>query len=355
MSRKMTEDQLDNRGRRILAGLIREYVRTGKPVGSRRLARLDREGLSPATIRNIMAELEQMGFVVQPHTSAGRIPTDKGYRFYVDALLEAKELSVKDVERINQSLGSETDPGELMTKTSQVLSAFSNNIGFVLAPPISLAVLKHIEFVRISQRRILVILVTQAGLVQHRLIQIDEDLPQLDLDQAGRYLVQNFDGKTLFDIRDELLALMKEEKALYDRMLKNVVVLGSAGLMRSESGPAEAGEVYLGSPSRLIQKPEWADVNCMIALFETFEKKNRLVKIIAECLKAEQAGTTVTIGLDKHIAGMRDWALVSSPYSYNDRVVGSLGILGPARMEYAKAISLVDYVAKLFGRILSSN
>lgn len=355
MAKKGNAQELNDRARDILKGLIQEYVRTGKPVGSRRLAKINREGLSAATIRNIMSDLEEGGFVAQPHTSAGRIPAEKGYRFYVDALLYARELPSKEAERISRSLEQETDPGELMTKTSQILSEFSNNVGFVLAPPVSLAVLKHIEFLNISERRVLVVLVTRAGLVQHRLIQIDEELSQGELEEAGRYLVKNFEGRTLFEIRDELLALMSEEKALYDRLLKNVILLGSASLVKAEAETPDSPEVYIGGTAKIITRPELADVNRMIALFQTFEQKSRLVKIISECLKITPGGPTVTIGLDKHLPAMRDWAVVASPYLYNNQVWGSLGILGPARMEYARAISLVDYVAKLFGKILSTN
>ncbi len=355
MSGTEVGQQLGERARNILKVLIREYVHSGKPVGSRRLARAYHEGLSSSTVRNIMAGLEEMGFLAQPHASAGRIPTDKGYRFYVGALLKAQELSSKEVEWINQSLEQETDPGELMTKTSQLLSTFSNNVGFVLTPPLSLALLKHIEFVRISQKRILVILVTRAGQVQHRLIECDEELSQTDLDQAGRYLVRNCGDKTLLEIREQLVMLMSEEKALYDRMLKNVVLLGSASLMKTQSVSTDQSEVYLGGTSRIFQKPELADINRMIELFETFEEKSRLIKIITECLETDEESPTVRIGLEDHIPGMRHWALVSSPYFYDDQVVGGLGILGPTRMEYARAISLVNYVAKLFGKILGRN
>lgn len=355
MSRRGVKAGLSDRARNVLKVLIREHVRTGKPVGSRRLAKVYPEGVSPATIRNVMADLEELGFVTQPHTSAGRIPTSKGYRFYVDSLLETRELSTREAKEIQQDLERVTDPDELMNRTSRILSALTHSVGFVLAPPISLTVLKHIEFVRISPQRILVILVSRGVLVQHRLIQLDEDLGQSELDQAGRYLDTHFEGKTLLEIRDELLRLMTEEKALYDRLLKNVLLLGSASLMGGEGLSSDGSEVYLGSSAQLIQKPELADMKRLITLFQTFEEKGRLVKIIAECLKAEGAGPTVMIGLEKHLPGLRDWALISSPYLYNRQVMGSLGVLGPARMEYDRAISLVDYVAKLFGRILSTN
>lgn len=352
MALQSSAENLNKRTRNILKLLIREFVSTGKPVGSRRLAKLDPEGMSPATIRNVVADLEELGFVTQPHTSAGRIPTSEGYRFYVDSLLETSTLSSQDLRQIAASLEKETDPGELMEKTSRILSLFSSNLGFVLAPPLSVTVLKRIEFVRIAPQRILVILVTQTGLVQHRMIQLEGDLSQADLDQAGRYLVTHFSGKTLIQIRDELLALMSEEKALYDRMLKNVVMLGSAGLIPQDQGDSES-EVYFGGTSGLIQQPELSDVNRLLVLFQTFEQKSHLVKLITRCLEADPPGPVVTIGLEDAIPGMKDWTLVSSPYLCDHQVMGSLGVIGPSRMEYERAISLVDYVAKLFGRLIS--
>ncbi len=355
MARKDSTTQLNERAQDVLKVLIQEFVQDGKPVGSRRLAKNYWEKLSSATIRNVMADLEKVGFLTQPHTSAGRVPTAKGYRFYVDSLSDTRQLTTREVDRIKQSLEQETDPGELMSKTSQVLSTLSNNVGFVLAPPISRAAMKHIKFVRIAKRRILVVLVTSSGLVQHRLIRIDQDLPQGELNQAGRYLVAHFEGRTLLEIRLELLRLMMEEKSLYDRMLQNVTLLGTASLVQYEGEENEEAEVYLGSTASMIRKPELADIKKMTVLFETFEEKSRLVKIVTECLKANSSGPTVRIGLEKHLPGMRDWALISSPYLYDQKSMGSLGILGPSRMEYDKAISLVDYVAKLFGKLLNSD
>ena len=339
----------------VLNALVCEYVHKGKPVGSRRLAKIHGQGLSAATIRNVMADLEEMGFLAQPHTSAGRVPTAKGYRFHVGSLLQTKDLAIQEVSQIRQRLEEEKDPGELMHKASHVLSAFSSNVGFVLAPSVSLVSLKHIEFVKIARRRILVILVTGTGLVQHRLIHLDQKLTQGELNQAGRYLVTHFEGKTLREIRDELVRLMMKERSLYNRILQNVILLGSAGLMRSEDGEDDESEVYWGSTAGIVQKPELADINRLVVLLRTFEEKRRIVKIINQCLKTNPKGPTVTIGLEEHIPEMGDWALISSPYVGKQGISGSLGILGPSRMEYEKAISLVDYVAKLFGKLMSTN
>lgn len=351
--REHEKTELNERARNVLRHIIQEHVRTGKPVGSRRLSRIYPERLSPATLRNVMADLEELGYVSQPHTSAGRVPTPDGYRLYVRNLLKADRLSSQQIEQIEESLRDETDPGELMSKASRVLAACSSHMGFVLSPPLSHSVMKHIEFVRLTRQRILVILVTRTGLVQHRMVSLEEDLTQSELDQAGHYLVENFSGKSLVEIRSELIKLMSQEKALYDRILKNVILLGSAGLIRADAEESEVSDVYLGGTSTIIRNFEVAEIDRMIALFQTFEEKSRLIKIIGECLKEDETGPTVTIGLEEHIPGMKDWSLITSRYLYDHRTAGTLGILGPSRMEYAKAISLVDYVAKLFGRILT--
>ncbi len=355
MTRPRNLTESDERPREVLKAIVREYVRSGKPVGSRHLAKAYREGLSSATLRNVMADLEEKGLVTQPHTSAGRIPTAEGYRFYVDCIESTRKLPNRQAARIKESLEPETDPGELMNKTSQLLSSLSDNVGFVLAPPVSTGTMKHIKFIRNSQQRILVILVTGSGLVQHRLLQMDQDFAQSELDQAGRYLVAHFEGKTLVEIRAELVGLMLEEKSLYDRLLMNAVPLVTPSLVKPVVEVDEWTEVYLGGTTRIIQKPELADINRMIALFQTFEEKGRLVKIITECLKTSSSEPSVRIGLGKDIPGMRDWALVSSPYVHNQKVMGGLGILGPSRMEYEKTISLVGYVAKLFSELLPEN
>ncbi|MEE2840660.1 MAG: heat-inducible transcriptional repressor HrcA [Acidobacteriota bacterium] len=355
MTTLRSSKESDERPREVLKAIVREYVRSGKPVGSHRLSKAYREGLSPATLRNVMADLEDMGLVTQPHTSAGRIPTAAGYRFYVDSIDCTGKLPNRQAAQIKQSLEPETDPGELMNKTSQVLSALSDNVGFVLAPPVSTATMKHIKFIRRSRQRILVILVTGSGLVQHRFLQMDQDFAQSELDQAGRYLVAHFEGQTLLEIRAELVGRMLEEKSLYDRLFMNAVLLATASLVTSEDEKDEESEVYLGGTTRIMQKPELADIDRMIHLFQTFEEKGRLVKIINECLKTRSSTPSVRIGLGQDIPGMRDWALVSSPCLHNQKVIGGLGILGPSRMEYKKTICLVGYVAKLFSELLPNN
>ena len=338
----------------ILRLLVREYIRSGRPVGSRRLAGLCRESLSPATIRSVTANLEKLGYLIQPHRSAGRVPTELGYRFYVDSLSKPSELSQKELLRIRGTLERELDPEHLMNKTSQILSTHSDSMGFVLAQPLELAAMKHIQFVKVSTGRVLVVVITRTGSVQHRLVQVTQDLSQTDLEEAGQYLVEHFEGDTLPEIRDKLLSLSSGEGAQMTPV-KNAILLGSASLADSDVSSQAESEVYLGGTARIIEKPELADRRQASALLRALEEKSQLARILTECLQAEEPGPTVTIGLDKHIPEMGNWAVISSPYLYHRQVAGSLGILGPARMSYEKGISLVGSVAKLFGRILSSN
>jgi heat-inducible transcriptional repressor len=355
MVQKKVPEQLGERARQVLKTLIREHVRVGRPVGSRRLAKLYHEGLSPATLRNVMADLEDAGYLQQPHTSAGRIPTRRGYRFYVQSLLKARKLPETQIEEINKALEEEADPSLLMNRISQLLSALSDNIGIVLSPPVSRIVLKHIEFVRISDHRILVILVDRAGMVQQRTIELTEKLSQAELNQAGKYLVANFAGMTLIEVRAELMRLMSEEKALYDELLKNAILLGSASLSLAEERKETEPLIFLGGTSRVLRRFDISELGRIVSLFQTLEEKNRLIRIITECLKEDSLSPTVTIGLEDHVPDLRHWALVTSTYSYDENSIGSLGVLGPSRMEYDRTISLVDFVAKRFGEILRSN
>jgi heat-inducible transcriptional repressor len=353
MTKGKASAELTQRAHQVLHLLVLEYIRTGVPVGSKRLASLHQEGISPATIRAIMARLEQAGFLNQPHTSAGRVPTTKGFQFYIDGLERTPDPPHRQVARIRQMLEQETDPGDLMVQTSQILSRLSNNLGFVLAPPQSVSFLKRIEFVKISSRRILAILVTRAGLVQSRLIASSRDLNQEDLDRAGLFFQEEFKGQTLSHIRRELRRLQTCSRR-EARPRNDAIRLGSASLFRSRRNPGSDSEVYFGGTSRLLQQPELTDQDRAAGLFRTMERKSRLAKVLTERLDADQPAPRVTLDLDRHIPEMRGWAMISSPYLYRERVAGSLGILGPRRMKYDKGISLVGYVARLFGQILSA-
>src|SRR3954471_15223628 len=231
--RNRSGNNSDHRKTEILAAIVRAHVATGQPVGSLSLAQQSSERLSSATIRNICSELEDEGYLTHPHTSAGRMPTDKGYRFYVDRVIGSTKLSRSDAARINERLLDEetlASPERLMERTSQLLSQLSDNVGIVVTPSISKDIMHHIEFVRLPDARILVITVSSAARVQDRLIRVDSEFTQDELNKTARYLLDNFRAWTLTEIRDELLRRMNEEKALYDNLLRNAVLLCGQGL-----------------------------------------------------------------------------------------------------------------------------
>jgi heat-inducible transcriptional repressor len=346
------ETEVNDRAREILHWAISTFVATGKPVGSRKIARHSRERLSAATVRNIMAHLEEMGYLLQPHASAGRVPTDKAYRFYVDNLLEKRELSPNERSIIDHDLRPDDSAEHLMARTSHVLSRVSNHIGIVISPPISRVALQHIQFVKLIDSRILVILVSRAGIVQNRIIHCEEDLTQTELEQAGKYIVAHFKDRTLQEIQALLAQMIQQERALYDKFMQRVIMLSSSTF--SDVVQDLDAEIYLDGASNLIKAPEFSDINRMRALFETIEQKNKLASLISRCIEGDLQEVRIAIGTENALPGIEDCTLITSRYQVDERTHGSLGILGPTRMEYGRAISLVDYVARLFSRVLAA-
>ena len=316
------------------------------------IARRSSENLSAATVRNVMADLEEMGYLRQPHASAGRVPTDKAYRFYVDYLLERHELSPKYRSVVDMGLQSEDSTEHLMVRTSRILSRVSSGLGIVVSPPISGVELQHIQFMALPDKRVLVILVSKAGIVQDRVITVEEEFTQSELDQAGRYLTEHFRDRTLLEIKALLLQMIKQERALHDRFMQRVIVLSTKAF--PEPDVAVQSEVYLEGAANLMKTPEFSDTRRMRALFETIEQKSKLASLISQCIKEDTQEVRITIGAENNLPGIEDCSLITSRYVVDDKTHGSLGILGPTRMEYGKVISLVDYVARLFGRVLGA-
>ena len=348
----------DARGQAVLAAIIKEHLRTGEPVGSRTISErfAGGTGWSPATIRSVMAELEERGLVEQPHTSAGRVPTDKGYRFYVDHFIGDARLSRADISAIDRALGftgeAGAQTGRLMERVSHALSELSENVGIVISPTVADSRLQHIEFLQLTDGRILVVLVFTPNVVQNKIIRIDERLTEEELERAARYLNTEFSGKSLQTIRAEVLALMREEKALYDRLLRNAVLL----FERSVEGEAdETGDVYIDGASNIISKPDFSDFERLRELFRTFEAKSRLVKILNECIASEPvfADVHVRIGREHSAPSLQSCALITAPFRLGEGTVGgTVGVVGPMRLEYARTIAAVNYIARLVERML---
>ena len=350
MTAKTDARALDDRPREILKLVVRSYVNSGDPVGSRTLAKVMEWRLSPATIRNIMSDLEEEGYLAQPHTSAGRIPSEKGYRFYVDNLADSGKVSKSDERYINRVLSESETPEDIMSRASFILSTISRNVGLVIAPPMAATILKHIEFVELGDGKILVVFVSKTGLLQRKLIRVAERYTQEELDKAGRYLVEKFSGKTLTEIRNELVRLMQFERTLFDRMLALLRTWGET--LCEEAGP---DSIYLQGTSNILNQPEFADVERMRMLFQMFEEKGRLVKILNECISNNPPeGVKISIGSELGVPNMRDFTLITSSYASNDHTTGFLGIIGPTRMEYERSISIVSYLGRLIGEMINA-
>src|SRR6266446_7476749 len=292
-----------SRGQAVLSAIIKEHLVTGDAVGSHALS--DRfehaAGWSSATIRYVMGELEEAGLLEQPHTSAGRIPTDQGYRYYVDNILGDARLSRGDrkaIESIGQVDAARARPDRLMERASHVLSLLSENVGIVVWPPLAENRLQHIKFLRLPDQRILVVLVSRSNIVQDKVIRLDEDFSQDELDQTARYLNTEFRGKSLLAIRAEIISLMREEKALYDIVLRNAMLLCESSLQGDEA----TAEVYLDGASNILTKPEFSSAERMRELFRTFEEKSRLVKILNGCVSGDPAGGSVNVVIGRENA-----------------------------------------------------
>jgi heat-inducible transcriptional repressor len=350
----------DTRGQIILSALINEHFVTGEPVGSKVLADkfANASGLSSATIRNVMIELEDAGLVEQPHTSAGRVPTDKGYRFYVDNLLGVLSISNDDLIRIGDELGFNANDksDRLMERTSQLLSALSNNVGIVVSPSLADDRLQHIEFVNLSDNRILVVLVSAPNLVHNKIIRLNIQLTREELDQTANYLNAEFAGKSLVEIRAEIMRLMHEEKTLFDKLLQTAVILCSQSIEDDED---KLGEVYIDGTSNILTKRDFADLERLRELLRTIGEKTRLIEMLSECIgrgNASTDGVQVVIGRENRSPSLQNCTLISAPYRIGgSSAIGTLSVLGPTRIEYARMISIVSYVARTLEQMMSSD
>jgi len=347
-----SEPNLEERRREVLSAIVRHYIAKGLPVGSRTVASETGESLSPATIRGVMAQLESEGFLEQPHTSAGRIPTDKAYRYYVDRLMRMARLTPALAKFIEESLnGDEVPNEELMARASHVLAEVSSNVGLVLGPALEEKLLEYIKFIKLPDRRVLVVIVSRPNLVENKVLRLDEDISQEDLDHSAAYLNAEFRGWSLKTIRLEIFKKIEEARALFDHLLQSVGRL----LMEGALGHDELAPLFVEGTARILEQPEFEDVRNIRQLLLAFEEKAKLIDILGSFLHSSSTGVQVVIGKENPADEMRHCALVMAPLRYGSRIVGALGVVGPTRMEYAHAVTTVDYVAHLCNRLLSVN
>lgn len=334
--------QLDNRAQTLLKALVERYIADGQPVGSRALSQISGLDLSPATIRNVMADLEEMGFVSSPHTSAGRIPTPRGYRLFVDTLLTIELDEIASLESQMPTLSGPNPQQKIITNAAQMLSSLSHFAGVVMTPKFD-SVFQHVEFLRLSEKRILLVIVAQNGDVQNRLLLTEVDYSPAKLIEAGNYINQHFSGLALIEVRrrlqDELSQLQNELSTL----MKAAVQAGSDAM-------EEAAEAVVISGERNLLNVD-SNMSSLRQLFDLFEQKTGLIKLLDISSKAD--GVQIFIGGESQLIPMDDMSIVTSTYQVNGKVVGTLGVIGPTRMAYERVIPIVDITAKLLSNALS--
>jgi heat-inducible transcriptional repressor len=342
---------LSERAQHLLRILIESYIRDGQPVGSRVLSRDSGLQLSSATIRNVMADLEEFGFVASPHTSAGRIPTDKGYRFFVNTLLRVQPLDESAIAEIRRQVdGKRESSKDLIASVSQLLSSVTQLAGVVTVPRGQPASITHVEFVVLSENRVLVVLVFNDREVQNRIIQLERYYSPDELKRASNYLNEQFRGRTLSQVRDEILRQLAETHAHMNQIMLDAI---SVAQHVFEAGETEDRlEYVIKGETNLMGVAELTNVEKLRRLFEAFNEKRDFLNLLDHSLKAE--GVQIFIGHESGYQILDDCSVVTAPYAAGDSVVGVVGVIGPTRMAYERVIPIVDMTAKLLGAALNS-
>ncbi|HXC92565.1 MAG TPA: heat-inducible transcriptional repressor HrcA [Geobacteraceae bacterium] len=334
------------RSRQILEAIIEDYISTAEPIGSSAIRSRHGLSLSAATIRNVMADLEEMGYLASPHTSAGRVPTDKAYRFYVDSLLAVKAVDRGEREEIRRRCSvSGRDVDGVFREISQMLSSVSHYMGMVAAPRFNANVFRQMEFVRLGSRRVLAILVSQSGTVQNRIIELDHEIQSEELVRMANYLNVMLQGLTISQVKGRILKEMESDKIQYDTLLAEALQLSRQAFDDSGTG------LFIEGQANIFELPEFADAQKMKDIFRAMEQKGQLLDLLDSCLKAP--GVNIFIGSESHLNNMSGMSLITSTYVSGKNTLGVLGVIGPTRMGYGKVIPIVDYTAKMLTRLLN--
>jgi heat-inducible transcriptional repressor len=344
----MTRLGLSDRMKQILRIVVEDYSLSGEPVGSRTISRESSLNLSPATIRNIMSDLEDLGLLYQPYTSAGRVPTERGFRFYVDYILDIHELDDKEQQVIRSQYSlSQGEVTDLFRGTSRVLSSASHYLGVVWAPRMNVVMFQHIEFVKLRKNLILAILVTTTGLVHNRIVEVEEDFRQSELDHLSDCMNELLTGLTLVQVREHLMEQMRMEKSEYDHLFQQTFNLGEKAF-----SSLDETDVFIEGRTNIIGDPEFGGLSKMAILFRAFEEKATMVRILDKCM--DPKGVHIAIGSESQIEEIEPCSLVTSTYSFRGEVLGAVGVIGPRRMNYSKIVPLVEYTARLLTEMLES-
>ncbi len=347
LKKRLEKDSVGERAQFFLKVLIERYITEGQPVGSRTLANDAGLDLSPATIRNVMADLEEMGLVVSPHTSAGRVPTVSGYRLFVDSLLTVKPLAKLEIGLLKQQLNLKQEPSLIIESASKLLSGFTRMAGVVMLPRRESITLHHIEFLPLSNNRVLTILVTQKDEVHNRIITTKKTYNRIELEQAAQVLNQAFSGQTLDVIRKKLFQDIQKTRADLDRTVARAVEMAGQAF---QSETPDASDCLISGQTNLMGFEDLSDMASLRHLFDAFAEKHEILHLLDQCMQAE--GVQIFIGEESGYQHLDNCSVVTAPYEVDNEVAGVLGVIGPTRMAYDRVIPIVDVTAKLLGAAL---
>jgi len=340
--------ELTRRDEQVLDAVITDYIQSGEPVGSRTISKRYGMMVSSATIRNVMADLEEMGLLYQPHTSAGRIPTERGLRFYLDTLVRFKALENEETALIREAFrDTRKDIKDVLKRASQILSIFCRQAGVVLWPKLSVTRLRHIEFVRLRARHIMVILISKSGLVHHTILDLEEDIAQDELDKYGRYVNDLLMDVPLGELKTRILEEMRKEKVLFDQLYSRALEI----TQRAFQMRLQDSELFIEGQTNLLNNPEFSDVERLRRILDAFEDKSRIIRLLDMTLKMS-AGVRIILGSESDLRELEEISLISSPYRHGDAMMGVLGVIGPLRMDYSRIIPVVEFTAALLSQLL---
>jgi heat-inducible transcriptional repressor len=352
MAHETRDEPLNERAQQLLRVLIENYIRDGQPVGSRALSRDSGLNLSSATVRNVMADLEELGFVTSPHTSSGRVPTDKGYRFFVDTLLHVQPLENAAVSELRRQLDAGHDSSKSLVATaSQLLSSVTHLAGVVTLPRTQQAAITQIEFVALSENRVLAVLVLNDREVQNRILQLDRYFSPEELKRAANYLNEQVRGRTLSQVRQELLRQLQETRERMNQAMVDAISVAQK-VFEVDPQAEDRIEYVIAGETNLMGMAELSSVERLRRLFEAFNEKRDFLHLLDLSLKSERI--QIFIGHESGYQVLDDCSIVTAPYGAGDSVMGVLGVIGPTRMAYERIIPIVDMTAKLLGAALNS-
>ncbi|MBU4343362.1 MAG: heat-inducible transcriptional repressor HrcA [Candidatus Omnitrophica bacterium] len=334
------------RQKKILSAIVEFYIETALPVGSRFVSQRFRYSISPATIRNVMADLEEAGLITHPHISAGRVPTDKGYRLYVDDLLEPKHLTKEEQSAISKMINrGHKDLESLMQACSKAISVITNVAGVVITPRIKRSLFKHIELIRIDSSRILVVIVTASGIVKNTIVHTHEDLTKPELHRISEFLNEELKGMFFDEIKTHLnRRLLEERDSLYSFLKKTVLLLSSPNIFSMEE------RLYFDGTASLMSCPEFSDIAMARVFLKAFEDRQDILELFNQDM--EEEGVKVHIGMENRCKEIQNCSVITCNYKINQRTIGALGAIGPTRMEYGKVMCAVSYLSDLLGEAL---